>query len=350
MNTPQILITGATGFIGRFLLAALLARGERVAVLLRQPSLQLTELQAWLGGRGIDHRNLSAIQGDLAQPHAGVSDWQHLQDIHTLYHTGALFAWGLSPATARQVNVIGSQRLITALKQHSRLERVIGVSGYMLTMHDHLLQAGVNRTTPQSTDWTQVYKRLGAYEASKIEAHFAIIDTCQQLGVAWTMVHPATVVGHSQTGEILAHQQFAQLLQQLKQGQLGAIPASPAHRLPLVSVDDLVEVMIAARQDPQTVGQELLVADAQTPNLATVLDWAAEVMQVNAPKRHVPLGVLRVLLRCTWLAHILKMSPEMLHFLRTEPLDTSLTDALRQRAGMVQPNLQQAIRQTAAAL
>jgi nucleoside-diphosphate-sugar epimerase len=350
MSTPHILVTGATGFIGRFLLAQLLAQGERVVVLLRRPEPQMAELQAWLAARGIDSHGLTAIQGDLAQPQAGISDWAALCAIDTLYHTGALFAWGLSAATARQVNVLGTQQLITALQTRSRLQRVIGLSGYMLTMHHHLSQAGVQLERPATTDWAQVYGRLGAYEASKIEAHFALIETCNRLGVAWTIVHPATVVGHSQTGEIFAHQQFSQLLTQLKEGKLAAIPATPAHRLPLVCVDDLVDVMIAASHDPHTIGQELLVADAQTPNLATVLEWAAAMMQVNAPKRYVPLRVLGVLLRWRWLAKQLNMSAEMLHFLRTEPLDTTLTDALRQRQGLMQPNLQQAVQHTALGL
>ena len=350
MSTPHILVTGATGFIGRFLLAQLLAQGERVVVLLRRPEQQMAELQTWLTAHGVDGTCLTAIQGDLAQPNAGIQDWQSLTQIQTLYHTGALFAWGLSAASARQVNVLGTQHLIHALKQHSALQRVIGVSGYMLIMHDHLRGAMVNLSEPAATPWSNVYQRLGAYEASKIEGHFALIETCNRLGVAWTIVHPATVVGHSQTGEIFAHQQFAQLLTQLKDRKLAAIPATPAHRLPLVCVDDLVDVMIAASRDPHTIGQELLVADAQTPNVATVLDWAATVMQVNAPKRYVPLGVLRVLLRWRWLAKQLNMSAEMLHFLRTEPLDTTLTDALRQRQGLMQPNLQQAVQHTARAL
>ena len=50
MSTPHILVTGATGFIGRFLLAQLLAQGERVVVLLRRPEPQMAELQAWLAG------------------------------------------------------------------------------------------------------------------------------------------------------------------------------------------------------------------------------------------------------------------------------------------------------------
>jgi hypothetical protein len=74
------------------------------------------------------------------------------------------------------------------------------------------------------------------------------------------------------------------------------------------------------------------------------------MMQVNAPKRYVPLRVLGVLLRWRWLAKQLNMSAEMLHFLRTEPLDTTLTDALRQRQGLMQPNLQQAVQHTALGL
>jgi dihydroflavonol-4-reductase len=350
MNHPHILVTGATGFIGRFLTLELLKRGESVAVLLRNPQQQLRELHTWLSTRGADTTKLSAIQGDLSQPQAGITDWQILHQITVLYHTGALFAWGLSSFQARRVNVLGSIELLHALKTHTTLQRVMGVSGYMLTMTDHLKQAGINISMPMQTDWPKVYKRLGAYEASKIEAHYQLITTCQSLGLDWTIVHPATVIGHSQTGEILQHQQFAQLLRQLKQGKLSAIPATSAHRLPLVSIDDVVTMMIAASQDPQTIDQEYLLADRDTPNLATVLTWAGEAMNVQVPTRYVSIRILRLLLCWRWLAKKLDMSSEMLSFLRTEPLNTLKTDQLRQCLGLTQPNLQHTVKRTAAGM
>ncbi|WP_256731036.1 hypothetical protein [Acinetobacter sp. SwsAc4] len=44
----------------------------------------------------------------------------------------------------------------------------------------------------------------------------------------------------------------------------------------------------------------------------------AQQFNVSAPKQHVPLFILRLILKWTWLANQLEMSAEMLSFLRTE--------------------------------
>ena len=63
--------TGATGFIGRYLVERLLARGNRVYVLVRPQSMQKFDaLREWWGPRG---SWVVPIAGDLAEPNLGVS-------------------------------------------------------------------------------------------------------------------------------------------------------------------------------------------------------------------------------------------------------------------------------------
>jgi dihydroflavonol-4-reductase len=49
------------------------------------------------------------------------------------------------------------------------------LSGFLLENHAHLQQ-------PQGTDWPAVYRRVGVYEASKLEAHFKVLDCMWALG------------------------------------------------------------------------------------------------------------------------------------------------------------------------
>jgi thioester reductase-like protein len=77
------------------------------------------------------------------------------------------------------------------------------VGGFMLQNLNHLASIGVDDECPENTNWPAVYRRVGGYEGSKIESHFAVIRYMQDAGADYTIVHPATVCGHSESGHIL---------------------------------------------------------------------------------------------------------------------------------------------------
>jgi thioester reductase-like protein len=65
-------VTGATGFIGRFLVANLVKRGKPVYVLVRKGSQK--KLDALREQWGSGEKLVQAVQGDLAKKNLGVSD------------------------------------------------------------------------------------------------------------------------------------------------------------------------------------------------------------------------------------------------------------------------------------
>jgi thioester reductase-like protein len=65
------LVTGGTGFIGRFLVADLLKRGDPVYVLVRKGSQK--KLAALRKEWGAGERQVIAVTGDLAKPLLGVA-------------------------------------------------------------------------------------------------------------------------------------------------------------------------------------------------------------------------------------------------------------------------------------
>ncbi|NNP67142.1 SDR family NAD(P)-dependent oxidoreductase [Acinetobacter sp. Ac_5812] len=347
-NQQVALVAGATGFIGRYLILELLKQGYTVFALVRNQAKQQPVLTNWLSQKDVSMNQLSFIQGDVTQAKLAISeqDWQKLSAVNTLYNSSALFAWNLSMQQARAVNVEGALNLLTCVQQYCALKRAVHVSGYMLTITGHLQQAGLCLEQPERTQWPSVYQHLGAYKASKIEAHFAWIQQAQQLSVDWTIIHPATVVGDDVSGEIPMNQPIAQMIDVLKRGKMGAIPATAQHYLPLIRVDDLCRIMVSASVDRALSNQAMLAVSENNLALHQLAQMIADQLQVSAPTRHMPIGLLRFILKWQWLAKKLEMFTEMLSFLRTEQLDRERLTQFQQRWQISMGNLEAAIRKT----
>lgn len=260
----ECFVTGGTGFIGQHLVAYLSAKGHTIRVLMRRPE-RLAALREQINNLGGCASRVFAVAGDLERDNLGLSlaDREVLRHVGVVFHLGAHFAWGLSVEHSRAVNVEGAKRVaLLAAEQKSRL---VMLGGYMLKNQEHLQRIGIDPRCPELTNWLTVYQHVGAYEGSKLEAHFAVLELMSAKGGEMTIVHPATVCGHSRTGHILDGQPLVELIRNLVQGKLTAVPGTAEHWLPLVTVDHLVELVAACAFDPAMGRQELLALDDQTP-------------------------------------------------------------------------------------
>ena len=198
----------------------------------------------------------------------------------------------------------------------------------------------------EKTDWSKIYNTLGAYEASKIQGHFNWIKQADLLDIPWTVIHPATVIGDEITGEIPASQPITALIQQLQQRKMNALPGTSKHSLPLVSVTMLVNAMVHASKDPQTIRQEILVANPKQIPLQTLVNIIAKSLQMNPPCHFISLSLLKCILKWQWLAKKLDLSSEMLNFIRTEQLDLQTFNQLNQRWKIPQTELETTVQKT----
>src|SRR5207247_637058 len=106
-------VTGATGFIGRFLVANLLKRGNPIYVLVRKSSQKkLSELRShW----GATEEQIIAIIGDLAKKNLGVaeSDAKKLSDkVDHFFHLAAIYDLKASAEAQQQANVEGTRNAV----------------------------------------------------------------------------------------------------------------------------------------------------------------------------------------------------------------------------------------------
>lgn len=330
-------LTGATGFIGGWTIPALTASGHDVIALIRRPE-QAAMLSRLVADRGGDTSRLRSVIGDLARPDLGLAE---PVEPDAIVHLGASFAWNLDPRVARATNVDGSLAVVRLAARHRA--RLMLIGGYMLTNQTHLDELGIDLTHPADTDWDEVASRTGVYEASKIESHARSIELAEELGVSWQSIHPATLCGHSVTGDLAPGQPLYDLIGTVTSGRMAAIPGSRRHWLPLVTVDHLATLITAAINDPHAEGRELLALDDRSPSLGDLINLIAATAGRRRVRLHVPLGVLRFVLSVPGLRRAVPTSRESLGFIRTDRFDITHLRAFESAFGIDRPDIRGAI-------
>lgn len=333
----SILVTGATGFIGRYVCAALTSQGQQVIAMMRRPE-ELASLRASVKQFGGDPHLLNAVHGDLDLSKLGITE--SLPALSAVIHLGARFAWGMSHQAAHQTNVVGALSVADLASAHHC--RFILITGFMLENISHLARIGIDINQPRATQWQKVYRRTGGYEASKLEAAIRVREYCLEKNIELVEVQPATVAGHSQTGDLDIAQPLYSLIDNVATGRLAMVPGSPAHWLPLIPVDVLADI-IAAACIAGTAPARILALDKHTPNLQPMLAVVAKSLRKRAPQQYLPVPLLRFLLRIPGMQTLMRTSIEALDFIQTTRFDTDITTAFMQQHNIVMPNINQVI-------
>lgn len=141
----SVLVTGAGGFIGSHLVAALLARSARVRVFVRYTSRQDIGLLGDLSPK--DFAKLDVISGDLRDEHAIRNA---VRGCQLVFHLGALISIPYSyrhPVEVASTNFMGSLNILTACLDmgverlvHTSTSEVYGTAKQVPITESHPLQ------------------------------------------------------------------------------------------------------------------------------------------------------------------------------------------------------------------
>jgi NAD(P)-dependent dehydrogenase (short-subunit alcohol dehydrogenase family) len=185
-------VTGATGFIGRFLVSELVDHREGpIFVLCRASSLSRLEtmIQQWTHGTGSSR--VVPVVGDLSQPSLGVDpDWvaEHAGKIDHFFHLAAIYDMTADDATNDAMNVDGTRNaleLAAALDAgcFHQVSSVAAAGDYHGRFDETMFDEGQPLPSP--------YHRT-KYESEKIVREESVVP--------WRVYRPAIVVGDSETG------------------------------------------------------------------------------------------------------------------------------------------------------
>ena len=185
-------VTGATGFIGRFLVARLLDRPEARVFALIRPGSEY-KLEAMRKRLGVSSDRLIAIQGDLTRKLLGVSkrDRDDLKgQVQHFFHLAAIYDIEADENQQRYTNIEGTRH---ALKLAGELQA--GCFHHVSS----IAAAGLYEGTFYEDMFEQAGELANAYLQTKHESEGLVRKECP---VPFRIYRPSMVVGDSENGEM----------------------------------------------------------------------------------------------------------------------------------------------------
>jgi amino acid adenylation domain-containing protein/thioester reductase-like protein len=203
---PQhILLTGATGFVGAFLLHDLLKQTSAdIHCLLRADDIDkgLQRLKRNLSLYSLWDNSfadrIKPILGDLGKPQLGLSDQAFdtfANQIDSIYHNGAMVNFVYPYAAHKKANVLGTQEILR-LACRSKLKPVHHVSTLSI-LHNGEHDDG--HLYLENEDIDKISAPFGGYAQSKWVAEKLVMQAGER-GIPYAIYRPGLVSGHSVTG------------------------------------------------------------------------------------------------------------------------------------------------------
>lgn len=259
----RILVTGASGFIGKALVTALAEQGYKVRAAARDPAriVALSE---------VERVEIPDLVGSL--------DWSPLLAgvTHVVHLAGIAHAPGTLPDDVyTQINAEAVGTLAEQAK--GRVERIVLMSSVRA-------QAGLSADAPITE--TDTPEPTDTYGRTKLEAERLLAAS----GAGYTVLRPAVVYGKGVKGNIAALATIAKTPIPLPFGGLD-------NERSLLAIENLISAVTHVLEAPQAAGETYLVADAQPISVAELVAAMREGLGKPPHLVKVPQGAVKRMMK-----------------------------------------------------
>lgn len=258
----QTLITGATGFVGFHLVAALRARGDSVRIL-ALPNEDTAQIER---DGVIVHRGDVCRPDTLIEPMRGVETIFHLAGVHGLWRPKQEYY---------SVNVTGTENVCRAALA-AGVRRVVHVSTWVV--YGMGLGYAVDEECP-------LQPIPDTYAITKAEADKVVQRYMAEEHLPAVIIRPGTMFGPGDRVN------FARMADRLRAGKC-IIIGSGRNALPFVYVTDVVQGMLAAASNDRALGQAYNLSHDQPLSQKALWQAIAEEIGAKSPRLHVPYHLL----------------------------------------------------------
>jgi thioester reductase-like protein len=271
----RVFLTGATGFLGAYLLHELLSqtRAEiHCLVRAKDPQDGLGRIQRALEPHGLWRQEHAArlvpVPGDLASPHLGLSEAQFealAGSTDAIYHNGAWVTYLYPYPALKAANVFGTQEVLrlACLGGAIPVHYVSSLAVFPLALDREPYPAGEG---DEPADWQDLF---GGYAQSKWVAEQLALQASRR-GLPVSVYRPGLVTGHSQTGRGSTDDMLALLVKGCI--QLGALPQVDT-LVDMTPVDYVSRALVQLSRQPGAAGQIYHLANPAPAAWPEVAGW-----------------------------------------------------------------------------
>jgi nucleoside-diphosphate-sugar epimerase len=290
----RVLVTGASGFLGRASAAAVRDAGHEVRTFQRRPS------------------GVSGVSDVLGTMTDGAAVARAVAETDAVVHLAAKVSLAGDPADFARVNVDGTRTLVDAARA-AEVGRFVFVSSPSVAhTGSSLVGAGAGPAEPA--------RARGDYARTKAAAELVALGA-DAPGFAVVAVRPHLVWGPGDT------QLVGRIVDRARKGRLPLLDSGAA-LIDTLYVDNAASAMVAALEhatDDDVHGNAYVVTNGEPRPVGDLLAGICTASGVSAPRVHVPAGVARVagsVVEAVWRVRPGEDEPPMTRFL-AEQLSTA---------------------------
>jgi NAD(P)-dependent dehydrogenase (short-subunit alcohol dehydrogenase family) len=319
-------VTGATGFIGRYLVERLLDRDGHIYVLVREGS---QERMDELIGRWDAHDRVTKVVGDLQEPNLGVSDEQVAElkgKVDHFFHLAAMYDMTADDESNEKLNVAGTRHAV---------ELANAIDAGIFHHTSSVAAAGLYKGLYREDMFDEGQKLPSAYHRTKFESEKIAREEVQG---AWRVYRPAIVVGDSRTGEmdkIDGPYYFFKAIQRLRHFLPEWFPllGPELGYTNIVPVDYVAAAMDHIAHEPDLDGQAFHLTSPKSQR-------SGEVLNEFAKAAHAPQMVMRIDKRLidalpTGVVGMLMKVPQMREVRKTVLADFGIPEEVLENVALV---------------
>ena len=257
----NILVTGGTGFIGKYLVRSLLSHGHIVRCLSRNIN-QADKI--------FRNKNIELVKGDLTKPETLQNIAHGIDVVCHLAAAGHVSA--ISQAAFRlfyDINVQGTKNLLLACVKHNVKRFIHFSSTAAMGLPEKLIISEDTPCVPQTP-----------YQKSKMDSESMVLSIGQKHNIEVLVLRPCLVYGPGGTGE------FLRMCNLIKKGFFPRIGLGK-NLTPIVHVADVVQGAIKAL-NKGIPGNVYLIASEKSPPLKTLHSLISKTLGIQRIYFYIP--------------------------------------------------------------